>query len=87
MPGKNACVRRRLTPLAISAALLSACANTGFERAGAPGLCPIPRDYSAAEQEMAADEIEALPEGAVIVDMLIDYWSLREQIIAAEVGS
>ena len=41
--------------------------------------CPPVVDYSAAEQARAADEVEALPEGAVIVRMLGDYAVLRDQ--------
>jgi hypothetical protein len=36
-------------------------------------------EYSAADQARAADEVEALPEGAVIVRMLSDYAVLRDQ--------
>ncbi len=41
--------------------------------------CPPVVDYKAAEQARAADEVEALPEGAVIVRMLGDYAVLRDQ--------
>ena len=41
--------------------------------------CPPVIEYSAADQARAADEIEALPEGAVIVRMLSDYAVLRDQ--------
>jgi hypothetical protein len=36
-------------------------------------------DYTAADQARAADEVEALPEDAVIVRMLSDYAVLRDQ--------
>jgi len=36
-------------------------------------------DYTAADQAQAADEVETLPEGAVIVRMLGDYAVLRDQ--------
>lgn len=45
--------------------------------AGAP--CPPVVQYTAVEQARAADEVDALPEGAVIVRMLSDYAVLREQ--------
>jgi len=48
----------------------------GFE-ALAP--CAPMVEYSAADQARAADEVEALPEGAVIVRMLSDYAVLRDQ--------
>lgn len=44
--------------------------------------CPPVVDYAAADQARAADEIEALMEGAVIVRMLGDYAVLREQVRA-----
>ncbi|WP_343162879.1 hypothetical protein [Paragemmobacter kunshanensis] len=36
-------------------------------------------EYTVAERAQAADEVEALPEGAVIVRMLGDYAVLRDQ--------
>ena len=54
----------------------SACGMGGFE-ALAP--CAPMVEYSAADQARAADEVEALPEGAVIVRMLSDYAVLRDQ--------
>ena len=41
--------------------------------------CPPVVEYTAAEQARAGDEVEALPEGAVIVRMLSDYAVLRGQ--------
>jgi hypothetical protein len=41
--------------------------------------CPHVVDYTAADQARAADEVEALPGGAVIVRMLSDYAVLRDQ--------
>jgi len=41
--------------------------------------CPPVVEYSAADQARAAAEIEALPEGAVIVRMLSDYSVMRDQ--------
>jgi hypothetical protein len=41
--------------------------------------CPPVIDYSPVEQARAADEVDALPEGAVIVRMLSDYAVLRDQ--------
>lgn len=55
---------------------LSACAP-GDSDAGTP--CPPVVDYTTADQAHAADEVEALPEGAVIVRMLGDYAVLRDQ--------
>jgi hypothetical protein len=43
------------------------------------GVCPPVVEYSQAEQALAADEIEALRGGAVLIDWLADYSVLREQ--------
>lgn len=55
---------------------LTGCAMGGSD-VRAP--CPPVVEYTTAEQARAADEVEALPEGAVIVRMLGDYAVLREQ--------
>ena len=55
---------------------LTACAMGGSE-AQAP--CPPVVEYSAAVQIRAAAEVEALPEGAMVVRMLSDYAVLRDQ--------
>jgi hypothetical protein len=55
---------------------LSACAM-GSSDGQAP--CPPVVDYTAADQARAADEVGALPEGAMIVRMLGDYAVLRDQ--------
>ena len=55
---------------------LTGCAMGGSE---ARTACPPVVDYTSAEQGRAADEVEALPEGAVIVRMLGDYAVLRDQ--------
>jgi hypothetical protein len=39
-------------------------------------------DYSRAEQARVAEEVEALPEGAMIVSWLADYAVLRSQLRA-----
>jgi hypothetical protein len=49
----------------------------GGSEARAPCL-PIV-DYTMADQVRAAGEVEALPEGAVVVRMLGDYAVLRDQ--------
>jgi hypothetical protein len=58
---------------------LTGCAMDGSDIA-AP--CPPVVDYTAADQARAADEVEALPEGTVIVQMLGDYAVLRDQVRA-----
>lgn len=49
--------------------------------------CPPVVEYTAADQARAADEVEALPEGAVIVRMLSDYAVLRDQVDACRRSS
>ncbi len=58
---------------------LTGCAMGGSDIA-AP--CPPVVDYTAADQARAADEVEALPEGTVIAQMLGDYAVLRDQVRA-----
>lgn len=55
---------------------LTGCAAAGSDTRA---TCPPVVDYTAADQARAADEIEALMEGAVIVRMLGDYAVLRDQ--------
>lgn len=57
---------------------LTACA-AGSSDSGGAGACPPVVHYSPAEQARAADEVEALPEGAMLVRMLSDYAVLRDQ--------
>lgn len=45
----------------------------------AQAICPPVVEYSAAHQARAADEIDSLPESAVVVRMLNDYAVLRDQ--------
>lgn len=49
--------------------------------AGSEGQAPCPPvvDYSPVEQARAADELDALPDGAMVVRMLSDYTVLRDQ--------
>jgi len=44
-----------------------------------PGACPPVVTYSQAEQARVAEEVAALPEGALIPDWLADYAVLRDQ--------
>ena len=64
--------------LAAATSFLTACARVGSETP--PSACPPVVDYSWAEQTRLADEVAALPEGAVIVGWLADYAVLRDQV-------
>lgn len=55
---------------------LTACAMGGSDRR-VP--CPPIVEYTTADRVRAADEVEALADGAVIVRMLSDYTVLRDQ--------
>lgn len=55
---------------------LSGCAMGGFD---ARATCPNVVDYSPVEQARAAEEVDALPEGGMIVRMISDYAVLRDQ--------
>ena len=57
---------------------LTGCAAGGSDGSGS-GACPPVVAYTAAEQVRAAEEVEALPEGAMLVRMLGDYAVLRDQ--------
>ncbi|PQO23335.1 hypothetical protein C2I36_08315 [Rhodobacteraceae bacterium WD3A24] len=56
---------------------MTACAGAGSDTA--PGVCPPVVAYSQEEQARAAEEVAALPKGAVIIEWLGDYAVMREQ--------
>ena len=74
------CSRPRLAALVIVTSLLSACATVSSERI--TGVCPPVVEYDAGVQARVAMEVQALPEGSVIVEMLSDYAVMREQLRA-----
>ena len=76
MPSTARCSTPPPAALLIAALWLSGCAMGGSD-ARAP--CPPVVEYTSADQARAADEVEALPEGAIIVRMLSDYAVLRDQ--------
>ena len=61
----------------IVTSLLSACATVSSERV--VGVCPPVVEYDAGVQTRAAEEVQALPKGSAIVEMLSDYAVMREQ--------
>ena len=71
------CWMRPLIALAAAMTFLTACAKVGSETPH--GACPPVVQYTSAEQARVAEEITALPEGALIVGWLADYAVLREQ--------
>ncbi|MBU9699979.1 hypothetical protein GU927_019230 [Rhodobacteraceae bacterium HSP-20] len=76
MPSTARCSTPPPAALLIALLWLTGCAMAG-SKTRAP--CPPVVDYTTVEQVRAADEVEALPEGAVIVRMLSDYAVLRDQ--------
>ena len=75
MPSTARCSSPPTAALLIVMLWLSACATAGSDTR-AP--CPPVVDYTATDQALAADEVEELPEGAVIIRMLSDYAVLRD---------
>ena len=72
------CWKQQLAALAIATSLLSGCATDGSE----PGIataCPPVVEYTRELQARAADELDLLPEGSAIAEMLADYAVLRDQ--------
>ncbi len=80
MPFNVRCWTRPAVALAVGTILLSGCA-TGVSEDGT-NVCPPVVEYSPAEQARVAEEVAALPEGAVIVEWLADYAVLRAQVRA-----
>lgn len=56
---------------------LGACAMGGSDHP--TSVCPPVVEYSQADLARAADEVDGLPEGAVLIGMLADYAVQREQ--------
>jgi len=77
MPSNARCWTRRLAVLVAATIFLSACAGGSSDtpRRG----CPPVVEYSRAEQARVAEEVAALPDGALIMAWLADYAVLRDQ--------
>ena len=72
------CWKRQLAALAIASNLLSSCAAGGSEPRIAT-VCPPVIEYSREFQARAAAELDLLPEGSAIAEMLADYSVMRDQ--------
>jgi hypothetical protein len=77
------CSTRRLVVLAIATSLLTACA-TGVSERRIATVCPPVVEYSREFQARAAEELDLLPEGSAIVEMLADYSVMRDQAGACQ---
>ncbi len=77
MPSTARCWTPPRAALAAATIFLTGCATAGSD--APPGACPPVVEYSPAEQIRVAEEVAALPEGALIVSWLADYSVLRDQ--------
>ncbi|SDW85907.1 hypothetical protein SAMN04488238_1046 [Roseicitreum antarcticum] len=77
MQFNDKCWTRPPAVLAAVMSCLSGCAAVGSD--GLHGACTPVVEYPRAEQARVADEVAALPDGAVIVQWMADYAVLREQ--------
>jgi hypothetical protein len=75
------CWRLRLVVLAIAASLPSACGRAGSDDP-IVAACPPVVGYAAELQARVAVEVEALPEGSAVPDLLSDYAVMRDQALA-----
>ncbi|MDO5606103.1 MAG: hypothetical protein Q4G25_13175 [Paracoccus sp. (in: a-proteobacteria)] len=72
-----ACWKPGRIALVIAMTLLSACAMGGSDRGKA--VCPPVVAYDQVVRDRAAVELEALPEDAALVRMMVDYAVMRAQ--------
>jgi hypothetical protein len=79
MKSNAGCCRLRLAVIAIATSLLSGCQTAGFD-AGGRAVCLPVVEYSREMQVRVAEELAALPQRAVIVEMMADYTVIREQV-------
>lgn len=58
--------------------MLNGCVTVGFKE-GVPGTCPFVVEHSREVQARAAEELNSLPIGSAIAEILNDYGGLRDQ--------
>lgn len=78
MTPKDGCSRQRRAVLFLATIWLSGCATVGSDGSG-PGACPPVVEYSSEFQARAAEELDLLPEGSAIAEMMSNYAVMREQ--------
>lgn len=78
MKSSAGCSMRRLAVLAIVTISLTGCATVA-SKPRVTTVCPPVVEYSREFQARAADELDLLPEGSAIAEMLADYSVMREQ--------
>lgn len=79
------CLMRRLAALAIATISLTGCA-TGGSDLRVTTVCPPVVEYRREFQARAADELNLLPEGSALAEMLADYGVMRDQARACQCG-
>ena len=72
MTRNDGCSRWRRVALSLATIWLSGCA-TGASKVGSRGACPPVVEYSPEFQARAAEELDLLPEGSAIAEMMSDY--------------
>lgn len=83
MTSNARCSMRQLAVLVIAAISLTACATATSEPHMAT-VCPPVVEYSRDFQARAADELDLLPEGSALAEMLSDYSVMRDQARACD---
>lgn len=78
MKSNAGCWRLRLAVLGIATSLLSGCATVGSETTGFRTCVPV-IEYSQEFQATAAEELNTLPDGSAVSEMLTDYAVMRDQ--------
>ena len=78
MKFSEGCWRRRLAVLVIGSSWLTGCVKADFETRSL-AACPPVVEYSGEFQVRAAEELEMLPDGAAVVEMMADYAAMRDQ--------
>ena len=78
MTSNARCSMRQLAVLVIAAISLTACATVASDTR-VTTVCPPVVEYSREFQARAADELDLLPEGSAIAEMLADYSVMRDQ--------
>ncbi len=82
---KTACSMRRLAVLGVATISLTGCATVASDTR-VTTVCPPVFEYSREFQARAADELDLLPDGSAIAEMLSDYSVIRDQARACQCG-
>lgn len=72
------CLMRQLAVLVIVTISLTGCATVASDLR-VTTICPPVVEYSREFQARAADELDLLPEGSALAEMLADYSVMRDQ--------